>query len=60
MNEKLLDCSKGDKSDFFKLMSVNAGRLGTKDDPTTITLQHRDDDCFESITASYQLDSKSR
>ena len=53
MNSKLIECKKGDNGDFFKFPAVNAGRLGTKDDPSFITLVHRDDDCFANIQATY-------
>jgi hypothetical protein len=53
LNEGLIGCNKGEKGDFFKFVSVNAGRLGTKDNLNKIRLVSREDDCFESVEASY-------
>lgn len=48
----LISCSKGGHPDFFKFLSTENGSVG-QNGSETITLQPREDDCFESVTVQY-------
>jgi hypothetical protein len=50
---ELTSCSRESGKDYLKVGAKLAGRFGQKDDPSSITLKHFEDDCFESIKADY-------
>jgi hypothetical protein len=52
-NRELSSCSRTDGKDYLKIFAKSVGKLGQKDDPSSITLKHFEDDCFESIKADY-------
>lgn len=52
-DDVLISCSKGGKPDFFKFFSTESGIVGLKGSET-ISLEPRDDDCFESVRMGLQ------
>jgi hypothetical protein len=49
IKEATIQCSKGEKKEFFKFLSVKVGTVGKKGSSDKITLLSRADDCFTSI-----------
>ena len=48
-----LACSKGKKSEFFKVGAEYVGYLGNKSEHESIVLNRFDDDCFGKVTVNF-------
>lgn len=50
---EFLECSKGSKSEFFKFGAANVGYIGNRSNHESITLERREDDCFDQVIVNF-------